>query len=88
MPVKATTVIGKVKKKVRTPLKYSDILDMLGDSEENIQAALTDYYESPKGQQEILNSPQKGKRVEEVVEDLMKEVRMLKGKTHEQSKRP
>jgi len=53
---------------------------MLGDSEENIRAALTDYYESPKGQQEILNSPQKGKSVEEVVEDLMKEVRELKGK--------
>lgn len=86
MTVKATTVIGKVKKKVRTPLKYSDILDMLGDSEENIRAALIDYYQSEKGQREILNSPQKGKSVEEVVEDLMEEVRMLKGKSHERRK--
>ncbi len=80
MTVKATTVIGKVKKKVRTPLRYSDILDMLGDSEDNIRAALIDYYQSEKGQREILNSPQKGKSVEEVVEDIMEEVRMLKGK--------
>jgi hypothetical protein len=53
---------------------------MIGDTEEHIQAALLAYYQSPKGQQDIANSPHRDKPVEEIVGELMKEVKVLKGK--------
>lgn len=71
---------NRLQKKVRTPLKYSDLLDMLGDTEEHIYAALLAYYQSQKGRQDIDNSPHKGESAEAIVNDLMKEVRVLKGK--------
>lgn len=70
----------KAKKKARKPLSYSDLLDMTGDSDENIRSALLDYYLSEKGQQDIAASPHRGKSAEAVVDDLMKEVIALKGR--------
>lgn len=78
--IKARTVTEKVKKRARKPLTYSDLLDMLGDSEEGIREALLDYYRSEKGKQDIASSPHSNKTPEALVESLMEEVRELKGR--------
>ena len=77
---KARMITEKAKGRVSGPLTYKDLLDMLEDSESNIQEALLDYYQSEKGKQDIASSPHLGKTPEAIVESLMKEIRELKGR--------
>lgn len=70
--MKIKDVLRNCKERKRR-LAYKDLLEP-EDDEATLRQELIDYFNSPQGQEDLDFSPHKGRPVESVVEDLVKEI--------------